>query len=388
MKSAPIVKVDYKDAAGIEALNAEQVGGKAVITEIPDFRREAPSKQAKFVGRMRLLKAALIVSIDRTTTKESGLGEGRLIDPEGGRKVRFGAAQAPFMLVHDPRVFKFYDSMNVGEVKGSLSLNLAAPARKSVGLRNIVGLLRGADPVLRESYVIVSAHYDHIGIGNPVYGDEIYNGANDDGSGTVSVIELASALAALKQKLKRSIVFIAWFGEERGLLGSRYYGRNPVFPLEKTVAMVNLEQIGRTDSAEGPLLNSASMTGFDFTDLGQVFKAAGEKTGINVYKHEKNSDRFFAQSDNQAFADAGIPAHTLCVAYSYPDYHQPGDHWEKVDFNNMAGINRMIALALVMIADDTEAPKWNEANPKTARYLRAWKALNPEARYKPPVGSQ
>jgi hypothetical protein len=273
LKSAPLVKVDYKDAAAIEALKAEQVGGKAVITEIPDFRREDRSRRAEFlraqddfVGRMRSLNAALIVSIDRTTTKGRGLSGGRLIDPERDGSAGFGTAQTPFMMIHDPRVVKLYDSMNA-EVKGSLSLNLAAPARKPVKLRNVVGLLRGSDPVLRESYVIVSAHYDHIGVGNPVNGDAIYNGANDDGSGTVSVIELASALATLKQKPKRSIVFIAWFGEERGLLGSRYYGHHPVFPLKKTVAMINLEQIGRTDSAEGPQINNASMTGFDFTDL-------------------------------------------------------------------------------------------------------------------------
>src|SRR5262249_541022 len=173
-----------------------------------------------------------------------------------------------------------------------------------VKLRNVVGLLRGSDPALKESYVIVSAHYDHIGMLPTGEGDRINNGANDDGSGTVSVIELASALASLKQRPKRSVVFIAWFGEEKGLQGSRYYARPPVFPLEKTVAMVNLEHLGRTDDSEGPRLNSATLTGFDFTDLGPIFRNAGEKTGVDVYKSEKNSDAFFPLSDNQALADA------------------------------------------------------------------------------------
>src|SRR5262249_55271804 len=155
-----------------------------------------------------------------------------------------------------------------------------------VKLRNVVGLLRGSDPALKESYVIVSAHYDHIGVRPSGEGDRINNGANDDGSGTVSVIELASALASLKQRPKRSVVFIAWFGAEKGLQGSRYYARHPVIPLEKTVAMVNLEQLGRTDDSEGPRPNSATLTGFDFTDLGPIFRAAGEKTGVDVYKHE------------------------------------------------------------------------------------------------------
>jgi hypothetical protein len=252
----------------------------------------------------------------------------------------------------------------------------AGPQKTTVKLRNVAGILRGSDPVLKDTYVIVSAHYDHIGVRPTGEGDRINNGANDDGSGTVSVIELASALASLKPRPKRSIVFITWFGEEKGLVGSRYYGRHPLFPLEKTVAMVNLEQVGRTDDSEGPQVDSATLTGFDFTDLGPIFKAAGEKVGIRVYKHEKNSDAFFGRSDNQALADAGVPAHTLCVAFEYPDYHGVGDHWEKVDYNNMAKVDRMVALSLVTIADNPEAPKWNVANPKTAKYVQAWKQLH------------
>jgi hypothetical protein len=139
--------------------------------------------------------------------------------------------------------------------------------------------------------------------------------------------------------------------------------------------MVNLEQVGRTDSSEGAQVNNATLTGFDFTDLGPIFKAAGSLTGINVYKHEQNSDAFFGRSDNQALADAGVPAHTLCTAFVYPDYHQAGDHWEKIDYENMARVNRMVGLALVNIANSPQAPQWNAANPKTARYVEAWKKL-------------
>jgi Zn-dependent M28 family amino/carboxypeptidase len=245
-----------------------------------------------------------------------------------------------------------------------------------VRLRNVVGLLRGSDPALKDSYVIVSAHYDHTGMRPAGEGDRINNGANDDGSGTVSVIELASALASLKQRPKRSVVFIAWFGEEKGLQGARYYVRHPVFPLEKTVTMINLEHLGRTDDNEGPKPDSATLTGFDYTDVATIFKSAGEKTGVNVYKHEKNSDAFFPRSDNQALANAGIPAHTLCVAFMFPDYHNVGDHWEKIDYANLAKVNRMIALALLTIADNAEPPEWNESNPKTERYVKAWKALH------------
>ena len=114
--------------------------------------------------------------------------------------------------------------------------------------------------------------------------DKIFNGANDDGSGTVSVIEIAAALSKLKQRPKRSIVFMTVFGEEKGLLGSRYYGRHPIFPIEKTVADVNLEQIGRTDDSEGPQVGTCAMTGFDFSDVGEIFKAAGDLVGIKGFQ--------------------------------------------------------------------------------------------------------
>jgi hypothetical protein len=381
LKSAPLLKVDYNAKAAVEAMKGELVGGKVIFTEIPDFRSQDRSQwmslrqqQIDFANRMKSLGAAFILSIDRTSPTGRGVGTRRLVDPErqGGAG---GGPAAPFLTVHDPKITALFDSMKGGEPRGMVTLKLDAPLQTPVKLRNVAGLLRGSDPVLKETCVIVSAHYDHLGIGAAVNGDSIYNGANDDGSGTVSVIELASALSKLKTRPKRSILFLTWFGEERGLLGSRYYGRHPIFPLEKTVAMVNLEQVGRTDDSEGPQVGTATMTGFDYTDMGPIFKAAGEKTGVKVYKHEQNSDDYFGRSDNQALADAGVPAHTLGVAFEFPDYHQPGDVWEKIDYENMAKVDRMIALALATIANSVEPPKWNEANPKTAKYVQAWKSL-------------
>jgi Zn-dependent M28 family amino/carboxypeptidase len=238
---------------------------------------------------------------------------------------------------------------------------------------NVIGVLRGSDPKLKDSYIIVTAHYDHIGMNPSAPGDDkIFNGANDDGSGTVGVIELAQALSTLKVRPKRSIVFMTFFGEERGLLGSRHYGKNPVFPLEKTIAHINLEQIGRTDDREGPRVSGASMTGFDFSDIGPIFAAAGKAIGVDISKHPKNSDAFFGRSDNQALADLGVPAHTLCVAYVYPDYHGVGDHWEKVDYPNTAKVLKGIALGILTLADSKDEPRWNAANEKAARYQKAW----------------
>jgi Zn-dependent M28 family amino/carboxypeptidase len=266
-----------------------------------------------------------------------------------------------------------YDALPEGLTTATLSLK-ARGLDRPTPLRNVVAILRGSDPALANTFVFLTAHYDHVGIRPNVQGDNIFNGANDDGSGTVSVIEIASALATLKEKPRRSLVFMTVFGEEKGMLGSQYYLRHPIFPIDKTIADVNLEQVGRTDSTEGPQVDNATITGFDFSDIAKIFSAAGMLTGIRVYKHERNSDPYFSASDNAAFAIQGVPAHSLSVAFDYPDYHKAGDHWEKVDYSNMARVDRMVALGLLMIANSPVEPKWDELNPKTAPYVSAWKA--------------
>jgi Zn-dependent M28 family amino/carboxypeptidase len=166
---------------------------------------------------------------------------------------------------------------------------------------------------------------------------------------------------------------MTFFGEEKGLLGSRYYGRHPLVPVEKTVADVNLEQVGRTDDSEGPRVGAAVMTGHGFSEVSDVFTAAGEAEGVKVSRHPQFSDAFFARSDNQALADLGVPAHTICVAFTFPDYHGAADHWDKVDYPNMAKVDRMVARGLLMIANNPVEPKWNESNPKAEKYWKAWK---------------
>jgi len=376
LKRAPLFKIDFKDSAEVAALTAEQMDGRIVIAELPDIRRVEPAlrgemfrNQNAFMSRLTDFKTALILSIDRTSPSGSGASS-RLIDPDNRRPAL--ASPVAVITIHDPRVVKLYDSMKAGPAPGDVSLQLDAAIEKPVKLRNVIGLLRGSDPTPQDSFVLVTAHYDHLGIRAGMPGDNIFNGANDDGSGTVSVIELASALSTLKPRPRRSIVFVTFFGEEKGLLGSRYYASHPVFPVEKTVADVNLEQVGRTDSSEGPQISNATLTGFDYSDLGPILQRAGDLTGVKVYKHEQNSDSYFGRSDNQALADLGVPAHTLCTAFVYPDYHGAGDHWDKIDYANMEKVDRMVALALIMIANNPAAPKWNEANPKAARYVKAW----------------
>ncbi len=239
-------------------------------------------------------------------------------------------------------------------------------------VRNVIGLLRGSDPKLKNSYIIVSAHYDHLGK-RTGEGDTIFNGANDDASGVSGVIESAYSLA--KMKPKRSIIFMCFWGEEMGLVGSTYYAKNPVFPLAQTDVMINLEQIGRTDDSEGPRVAEFNITGFDYTDLAEYLRKSAEPFGVKVTKHPKLSDPYFMASDNAALAGFGVPANTVSTAYEFPDYHQVGDEYNKLDYVNMTQIVRAVANGVFSVANSPKAVTWSSDNPRTLRYREAAKKL-------------
>ncbi len=239
--------------------------------------------------------------------------------------------------------------------------------------RNVVGLLRGSDPALRDTYIIVSSHYDHVGMA-PTGDDRIFNGANDDTSGSASVIELAKAMVAAKPQ--RSILFMTFFGEERGLLGSRYYGQHPLVPVDATIAQLNLEQMGRTDASNGPQIKGANVTGFDMSNVPEILAAAAEPEGVRIWKDQESSDAFFGRSDNQSLANLGVPAHTISVAYEFPDYHKVSDTADKLDYENMATVDRAIAVGLLKIANDVDAPRWNESYAPAQKYVEAARKLH------------
>jgi hypothetical protein len=341
LHDVPIVVADQNTPA-------EQTRGKVVFVANPR-------------GRGNFSQSALVLA------NSANVPTGPQIrDPEAG------PGRGAMNIVNKPELAAFLK----GNPDARFSVHMAAPVEKPVKVHNVAGLLRGSDRQLSETYVMLTAHYDHLGT-RATGEDRIFNGANDDGSGTVSVVEIAGALAALDKHPQRSILFMTFFGEERGLVGSRYYGRHPLVPLAQTVADLNLEQIGRTDATDGPQIGTASITGYDFSELPGILASAGKIAGIKVYKNEEASDAYFARSDNQALADVGIPAHTLCVAFDYPDYHKTGDHWEKIDFANMAKVDRAVALALLHVASDAPPPKWSESNPKAKKYAEAAKKLHP-----------
>lgn len=217
-------------------------------------------------------------------------------------------------------------------------------------LANVVGILPGKSK--KDEYVVFSGHYDHIGVGKPVDGDSIFNGANDDAAGTTAVILLAKYFKALGNN-ERTIVFAAFTAEEVGGYGSQYFSRQ--FDPGKVMAMFNIEMIG-TESKWGK--NSAYITGYEKTDMGLILEKNLVGTGFTFYPDPYPTQQLFYRSDNATLARLGVPAHTISTSKmdSEPNYHKVSDHVETLDMENMAMIIRSIALSAKGIIAGKETP--------------------------------
>jgi Zn-dependent M28 family amino/carboxypeptidase len=220
---------------------------------------------------------------------------------------------------------------------------------------NTIGLLRGSDPDLRHEYVLITAHMDHVGVGRAVDGDSIYNGADDDGSGTVTVVEIARAFASLENAPRRSIIFMTVSGEEKGLLGSRYYVENPTFPLENTVANINLDMVGRNWSDTIVAIGKAEST------LGpQVDRISAEHPELDMVVIDDiwPEESFYTRSDHYNFAQRGVPI-LFFFNGTHDQYHQPADEVELIDFDKTARIGRLVFYLGLEIANEDERPAWD-----------------------------
>ena len=206
---------------------------------------------------------------------------------------------------------------------------------------------------MANEYVIVGAHYDHVGIGTPVDGDSIYNGADDDGTGTVAVLEVARDLMEGPAP-RRTVVILLSTAEEQGLLGTWWYMQHPLVPLEETVADFQIEMIGRPDSLAGGF-GRGWLTGYERTTMGDQLSAAGSP----IVPDPRPEMRFFFRSDNLPFAIHGIPAHTLSSYNMHTDYHQPSDEVERIDFPHMAALIDAAVDAVRFLADGP-TPAWKE----------------------------
>jgi hypothetical protein len=250
------------------------------------------------------------------------------------------------------------------EIKIPLSV-CANKTEKKVRAENVLGFLEGSDPKLKSEVLVVTSHYDHIGITPDAKGDDkINNGADDDGSGTTGVLMIAEAFAKAKKAgkgPKRSILFMTVTGEEKGLLGSEWYSENPVFPLEKTITNLNIDMIGRGDKDHESDNNFVYIIGSDMlsSDLDRIGKKAN-KDYVNIklderYNNRTDPNRFYYRSDHYNFAKHGIPV-IFYFNGVHDDYHQPGDEVSKIDFPMLARRAKLVYFTAWELANGLKRP--------------------------------
>ena len=244
--------------------------------------------------------------------------------------------------------------------------------------QNVVAIWEGSDPVLKNEMVAIGAHYDHVGMNPLAKGDDkIWNGADDDGSGTVSVLSIAETLAKSSVRPKRSVLFVWHCGEEKGLWGSQYFNKFPTVDIKNVVAQLNIDMIGRSrqkndvNPRNGELSgeNDVYVIGSEMmsSTLGAITKQTNDaylKLGYDLrYDDPKDPNRFFFRSDHFNYAVNGIPI-VFWFDGVHEDYHQPGDEPQKIDYNKMEKVARTIFLTLWEVADLKTRPMIDKQLPK------------------------
>jgi hypothetical protein len=241
----------------------------------------------------------------------------------------------------------------------------AMPTETKVKADNVLGFLEGSDPKLKNEVLVITAHYDHIGIDANAPGDDkINNGADDDGSGTTGVMMIAEAFMKAKKAgkgPKRSILFMTVTGEERGLWGSDWYSENPVFPLKNIITNLNIDMIGRGDEAHVADNNFVYIIGSNMlsTDLHRISKKANQdyvKMNLDErYNNRTDPNRFYYRSDHYNFAKHGIPV-IFYFNGVHDDYHKPGDEISKIDFPMLAKRSKLVYFTAWELVNGAKRP--------------------------------
>lgn len=242
--------------------------------------------------------------------------------------------------------------------------------KDSIAENNVVGYIEGNDPKLKNEYIVITAHFDHVGVYRPVNGDSIYNGANDNASGTCAVVGVAKTLSMMKAKPARTIVFAAVSGEEFGIRGSRFFTANPGFPIENVYLNINFEMLGLcTVLGEKRYM----ITGPNFSNLKEILHNYNKNKEWKLIDSVKNLSGLFFASDNISFANMkrkdninyGIPAHTFVIHNGDNAIHHPADEAKYFNFDNMCNFLQYMAGLTLYLGESKDNINW--VDPKFKR---------------------
>ncbi|MFC5410412.1 M28 family peptidase [Larkinella bovis] len=256
----------------------------------------------------------------------------------------------------------------------TVSVQTSGRSQRIIDAVNVAGVIEGTDPKLKNEYVLLTAHFDHVGVGKQggqpyTSADSIFNGARDNAFGTVALLASAKTLQA--QRPKRSVLVIALTGEELGLLGSRYYAEHPLVPLKQTIFNLNSDGAGYNDTT------IVSVVGLNRTGAKTEIETASKAFGLGVFADPSPEQNLFDRSDNVNFAVKGIPAPTFSAGFKQFDaslfkyYHQAADNPDTVDFGYLLRFCQAFAYTARLIADKPTRPQWVAGD----KYEAASKAL-------------
>ena len=251
-----------------------------------------------------------------------------------------------------------------GPMAGTILRLATAVTASMASVPNVVGVLPGRDSILGKEYVVFSAHMDHVGVGPAdAEGDSIFNGADDDASGTSAVLEIAQAFASMDPAPARSILFLLVSGEEKGLLGSEYFTAHPTVPMSQIVADINIDMIGRNHP------DSVTAIGLDYTSLGPTaLHVASWNPDLNlvVAPDRQPEERLFERSDHFNFALRNVPAIFFTTGL-HDEYHAPADAPGTIDSDKLARVARLAFLLGSTVADTAGRPTWTPAGLEIVR---------------------
>ena len=362
--SADVVYVNYGNEADYEGLD---VTGKIVFAQGGDGKSVSPQEWLQIGREKKKLAAAkgavALVEFYNNSTRPFGnivgfFGRPRItIDPDGFN----GQNSEPIahIWLKDPDNVK-RALVGKGTVKKA-TISARGVTNQLLPSKNVVAMVEGTDPELKKEFVMFSAHYDHVGVGRPVEGDSIYNGARDNAIGTVTVLTAAENIG--KYPMKRSALFVLYTAEEKGLLGSRYMANNPLIPNEDIVFCWNSDNGGYNDTS------IATIVGLTRTTAQPMIEEAVATYGLKAIEDPTGAEQgLFDRSDNVNFARKGIPAPTFSLGFTAFDaeigkyYHQPRDEPESVDYDYLYKFFRGYVLASRKIGNAPEAPFWVEGD--------------------------
>jgi Zn-dependent M28 family amino/carboxypeptidase len=367
-----ITNADLRGKRGEEWMNAAEYAqrqGVAGLVIIPDFQ--------------------YLANWDRNRTRLTERGSMRVVKFQSAAgaqipQIVISPRVANVLLAGEPRsATSLFESVYAGQLPEPFALHddkklsmIVKVKTETATTQNVVAVFEGSDPILKNEYVALGAHYDHVGLGIPVNGDSVYNGADDDGSGTTALLSMAEALAKASVRPKRSVLFVWHAGEEKGLWGSRYFTENPTIPLNTVVTQINIDMIGRSKKPGDPNTRNRELSGPNeiyvigsrmmSTELGDLVESVN-KQYLNLtydYRYDNPADpnHFYTRSDHYNYALKGIPI-VFFFDGEHEDYHRPGDSVDKIDFEKMEKVSRTIYLTLWEVANRASRPKVDKPVP-------------------------